>query len=1271
MGLFSGGESESFEVILSARDAGLTSTLRGADSQIDATAERVKRLGEAFLIFEGLRKSIDLVKDFGKAAADQQADLAQVNVALKDNGQNVRAWSASTIDALKKRAAASGFALSDETNSFVKLEGATKNNAEALKILGVAQDVSRARHVSLTAVSLALAKGVEGSTTSLARYGIIVPKVTTVEDQLKAKKNELTAAHVKQTAALKDQYAAAMAAAKAQDKQATSAKVAAAAAGENAGASEAYAKSLSGQADRTKVSIDELEATIGRKLIPTERAALQQVSSWVDELQHSNRVQQDATQFAHGLGVAWDDTVSVLRTVGPPLLEIANDTSKVVQAAGGIGTILAFGAAWYTASKGISLGATALEGVTRFATPARAALATEGAASVAGRAPLAVGGGEAFVSSLGLASAGRGAATAESDIAGIAGAAEKAGPSLSGFGAGLAGAFSGVGAATVAVGLLAGGLYYLSTQESDAERSAKRTASAFDLLASSAQKFNSAGQNLQGDRINTSSDKLARQQASLAVSQAKQTLADPALNKDALQHRQNVLSLAQAYNEWRIANHAVAGDLTLTKNDVKAQGDAANGTQVAISKLAHSLTSQANAAKEGVDPLHTLAGAHGGVASSVTAEQRAVDKAAASLAAFTSATTSAAASHEKSNPAIAHATTLLGQFAQAQQRVPSKAEITFILQHAKASDDLKTITTKVKDFDGKKVQGELQLAGVPRIVGDIGNVRQLLQGLTNTPWVIPISYSTSGNPPKNPNSGNSSSPLPPGHTPRSGMYIAGAYGRDDTPVWVTGSEAILNPTQIGMVDAGWSVAGALAATGAPTLVRGGSYAGGGGNPVTTFGASADAALAKGGTAKKKAAATHAGHGKSGQTEEQKAEAAFAANATSFTNSLGGLLASYAADQLNATKKAPLTRDLKQLISKYASRANQLTGLRADKRFKGFPGAVAAINSELAQDYGTVGGYRGDLQTLLAPGAAAPGSVAYTKKFGGLQLAFHADQTAAARPIPPNLSASARKKAAAAIAAAKKAVPGDRKRMISAVQNRIAELTKLRKRPPRGMLGAILDELDADQQTLAGLYGDQATDDTQAATDASANTFDNTAFTQSLNAAQALVARDNAIPDYASSLAGDQAALGSLVTGRVGDIQRLLAGGGINAATADAATQELTSDYGILQGLLPGNTTNAPSADDQAIIAQLQQQLAIQTRSAGLSNAALSVFGGSGDIGSGGYRNAYASAQGSGPAINIYTLHPSDPATLAAIADASNAGNSLQQSIPSGRTTVNL
>lgn len=134
---------------------------------------------------------------------------------------------------------------------------------------------------------------------------------------------------------------------------------------------------------------------------------------------------------------------------------------------------------------------------------------------------------------------------------------------------------------------------------------------------------------------------------------------------------------------------------------------------------------------------------------------------------------------------------------------------------------------------------------------------------------------------------------------------------------------------------------------------------------------------------------------------------------------------------------------------------------------------------------------------------------------------------------------------------------------------------------------------------------------------------------------------------------------------------------------------LTQAYGTLQGYesaaaslmaagavdtgTGGGSPSDPggiSPDAQAQIDQLNRNLATQTYATGVANAALSTFGGSGDIGEGGYANAWGAAQG-GPNIIIQTLHPGDPQTLAAIGDAATKGMALQSFVTSPRLAVNI
>lgn len=1420
------GEAETFEVILSARDSGLTSGLARADEHVNRLTESAKRLAEAFLLFEGARKAVDFVKDISQAAASQQAAFKTVQVATTNAGENWRAYGKTVKETLVDQAKQHGFSVEQLAQGFVRLESVTKNSQKSFQLLGVAQDLSRARGIPLTTTTLALSKAIEGNTTSLARYGIVIPKVTTESDLLKQKHNELIAAHVKLTAAQKDTYTEAVKLAAAHDKEATALKAVKMVVGANAGQADAYGRTAAGAYDRAKVSIDEFEASLGRKLLPTEAAALQGLGNWVDGLQKSKRVQDDAKQTAEALADGFHAIVGAGETVGPILLDVANDVKAVVEAVGGVGPILAFGAAWYSLAKGVSTGARALQAVSKFSTlaPAGGLLPAAGTAGqTASRAAiveheavtaqnLAVGASSvgSFGSSTGGFGASARATTTEAEeaskaISGIGMEAEKAGPSLAGFGAGMVGAFNPVTAAVIGVAALAGGLYYLSTQESSAEKGAKRTADAFDALTGSSNRFKTSTKNIANDKLSTSSDRISVRSASVAVDAAKQTLADPSLNRDALQHKENVLALAQAYNSWRLANHALQGDLALTKKDTGDQTKAERDHQEAISRTAHTLENQGNIARETGSKITksfgASAGAQGLYNSQATAGQKAADNEAASLAGaaaavnkFTEATNKQAAAHAKTNPALANASKLLGEYAQTQQRVPTKAEIEFVLKHAKADTDLATITSKLKNFNNKKSQAELGLAGYDNVFGKVTNLIVLLNGLNGKQVTIPIHYSTSGKPPS-PSTGRTG--LSP-YRAASGMSISGAYGADDVPVWVTGSEAILNPKQISLVNSGMTVQNALSSTGAPTINRASSHAGGGspakdgsyaddifhrkqgvwylhdfgrgdvplpmrrdisdftghyigrglsraqveyandwwgehfdgrfvtasshqggGNPITAFDnipATATSTGKKKGTGKGSASASSS-TSKTKVTPAQKAENAWQAASQAFDNSLQQPGLVYARDQANATTpKAQLARDLAALRDATTHKIAREQGFMARADIKGFANVVAEIKGTISGDYSTLGGYRTDLQDLLHPADVAPGADAFGKTIAGASGRLTRDQAVAGTFIPaPILGKNGKVKNAVEIAAAtkrarnaKRDIKPTRNKLIALTQSRIAKLKAMRKdKKFKPLWGAILDEIDQDNGNLYGYISDKNNDQTtaaqdaidaaqkkaddakQAADDAAANKFDNGDFENQVTALNAVIAGDEAAlapgQDNSAALTTDTQRLFDLVGGRAADLRALIDSGSLpNDASTAAANDELTQDYGILSGITqgstgaggstPGSSTATPAgvtADQAAQLAQVQQQLVAQTRATGLSEAAVRAFGSSGDIGSGGYANAYSSATGSGPTIVINTLHPGDPATLQAIGDAATAGQGFQTSIPSSRLTVNI
>lgn len=101
--------------------------------------------------------------------------------------------------------------------------------------------------------------------------------------------------------------------------------------------------------------------------------------------------------------------------------------------------------------------------------------------------------------------------------------------------------------------------------------------------------------------------------------------------------------------------------------------------------------------------------------------------------------------------------------------------------------------------------------------------------------------------------------------------------------------------------------------------------------------------------------------------------------------------------------------------------------------------------------------------------------------------------------------------------------------------------------------------------------------------------------------------------------------------------------------------------------LSGSGTNE-NADLQAQVEQANQKADTAKQEAQIANRALEVFGGSGDIGSGGPNAARAAGQPS-MVQNNYMLHPSDPQVLATIGAAATAGIGYQGSRRAVRSQV--
>lgn len=146
---------------------------------------------------------------------------------------------------------------------------------------------------------------------------------------------------------------------------------------------------------------------------------------------------------------------------------------------------------------------------------------------------------------------------------------------------------------------------------------------------------------------------------------------------------------------------------------------------------------------------------------------------------------------------------------------------------------------------------------------------------------------------------------PPFNPSASGAYVAGSYSAGDrVPAMLSGEEVVLNPAQQGMVASGWSIGGALRATGAPTIGYATGAGARGGNaprlPGGPRGGSASVAGARSDIAQKVVAALNSQQARWGSSQ------ALAALGISRSNAFDDPVAQAAAltaDQLEAQRES--------------------------------------------------------------------------------------------------------------------------------------------------------------------------------------------------------------------------------------------------------------------------------------------------------------------------------------------------------------------------------
>lgn len=305
----------------------------------------------------------EFISETSRAASAVQAAQSQIRTTLKNTGVvGVEAQQA-VIEQIDKLAAKSGIAVPELAKGFVRLQGQTQNVSQAMNDLNLATDVARSRHIQLGQAALAIARYEGGSATSLSRLGFILDKTTTQQKARQAqlvrdqraladftRSQELTTAsgvkldHTQrlQVVTEKEALTATVAHDKAMLAQAKSADTLA---GRQAGLDElqrrvagsavSYGNTAAGAQAKFRVAVEELQVSMSSTLLPTVTSVFNTLTAYTEELAHSERFHKDLQEAVSAGSRVVSGFGDALKTVGPPLLQVADDASKLASVIGG------------------------------------------------------------------------------------------------------------------------------------------------------------------------------------------------------------------------------------------------------------------------------------------------------------------------------------------------------------------------------------------------------------------------------------------------------------------------------------------------------------------------------------------------------------------------------------------------------------------------------------------------------------------------------------------------------------------------------------------------------------------------------------------------------------------------------------------------------------------------------------------------------------------------------------------------------------------------
>lgn len=222
---------------------------------------------------KGLKSSVQAAMEAEKVQAALAAQMKASGQAFDDNIGRIN----KQVDALSRL---SGFDDEALTGAFTRMVRATGDTSKALNQMGLVADFARARNIDVAASADIIAKVMAGNTGILGRYGIQLEKGTTATEALGIMQQRV------------------------------------------AGQAEAYGKTTAGAQDRVKVSLENVQESIGAKLLPAFNQMLLWASGQLPKI--------EAFFNTHGGSIrkVLDGIGSFIRTVWVPIFNTGREIAQ-------------------------------------------------------------------------------------------------------------------------------------------------------------------------------------------------------------------------------------------------------------------------------------------------------------------------------------------------------------------------------------------------------------------------------------------------------------------------------------------------------------------------------------------------------------------------------------------------------------------------------------------------------------------------------------------------------------------------------------------------------------------------------------------------------------------------------------------------------------------------------------------------------------------------------------------------------------------------------